>query len=257
MIPDKKYVFISGLHRSGTSVLNKMISSSDQISGFDNTGVWEDEGQHLQTVFKTASEHGGPGKFAFDPKAQLNENSELTIPLNQKKLYSEWSKHWDMSRDVFIEKSPPNIIRTRFLQAMFPNSYFITILRHPVAVSYATQKWSRTSMDKLINHWLVAHEVYLEDRKYLKREMTFSYEEMVRKPEHILRSIEDFLQIQLTYDGRLRNQNDKYFSMWGKPNIWDLFHNSRKLIKKYESRVAKFGYSLTNLDTHPSAFFFR
>jgi hypothetical protein len=251
MTDNKKYVFISGLHRSGTSVLNKMIASSEQVSGFENTGVWEDEGQHLQTVFNIAKKYGGPGKFAFDSDARLDESSELITTANQKKLFSEWNKYWNMERSVLVEKSPPNIIRTRFLQAMFPQSYFITILRHPIAVSYATQKWSRTSMNKLIDHWLIAHETYMEDRKFLKREMTFAYEEIVQKPEEVLRSIEAFLDIKLTYEGQLSNQNEKYFGMWGKRNLWDLFHNSDKLVEKYEPRVAKFGYSLKDFTLHP------
>jgi hypothetical protein len=256
MQTEKKYVFICGLHRSGTSVLNKMISSSAQVSGFENTGAWEDEGQHLQTVFKKAYEHGGPGKFAFDQEAHLDEKSGLITESNKKQLAEEWGKHWKFDKDILVEKSPPNLIRTRFLQAMFPNSYFITILRHPIAVSYATQKWSRTSMHKLLEHWLTAHEIYLEDRRFLENELVFAYEEIVQHPELVLESIEQFLDIELVYDGQLSNQNGKYFDMWGKRNRWDWFHNSKKLTKKCEVRVNRFGYSLTDFSKFPSGNFF-
>ena len=61
-----KFIFICGLHRSGTSLLYKILKSQKNISGMENTGVIEDEGQHLQTVFNAANKHGGPGKFGFD-----------------------------------------------------------------------------------------------------------------------------------------------------------------------------------------------
>jgi len=48
---DKKFVFISGLHRSGTSILHRILRSSEGISGFHDTNVPQDEGQHLQSVF--------------------------------------------------------------------------------------------------------------------------------------------------------------------------------------------------------------
>ena len=87
------------------------------------------------------------------------------------KLFDEWSQNWDLSKKFLVEKSPPNIIRTRFLQA--PNASFVTILRDPIAVSFATQKWSKTSIDSLFKHWLVCNQQYQEDSKDVKKINTF------------------------------------------------------------------------------------
>jgi hypothetical protein len=62
-------------------------------------------------------------------------------PENRQKLFEEWSRYWDVSKPYLLEKSPPNLIRTRFLQAMFPSSYFVVLLRHPIPVALATQPW--------------------------------------------------------------------------------------------------------------------
>ena len=72
---EKKFIFISGLHRSGTSLLYKILKEQDEISGLSKTNELEDEGQHVQTVYKPAYEFGGVGKFGFDIKARLDENS--------------------------------------------------------------------------------------------------------------------------------------------------------------------------------------
>src|SRR5262245_49725427 len=153
----KRVLLICGLHRSGTSILHRLLREHPATSGFSDTGVFQDEGQHLQSVFPAAYHFGGAGRFAFYPKAHLTESSELVTDANRNKLLREWGAYYDLSKDVLLEKSPPNIIRSRFFQAMFPDSCFVFIVRHPIAVSIATTKWSRTSVAELMFHWRIAH----------------------------------------------------------------------------------------------------
>ena len=51
----QQLVFVGGLHRSGTSLVHRCLAEHPSASGFRNTGVWEDEGQHLQTVYLPAA----------------------------------------------------------------------------------------------------------------------------------------------------------------------------------------------------------
>ena len=245
-IKKHKFIFICGLHRSGTSLLYKILKEQKNISGHENTGVIEDEGQHFQSVFNPANKYGGPGKFGFNTESYLDENSKLITKKNKEKLYREWSKHWDLNKEFLIEKSPPNLVRTLFLQAMFPNSFFITILRHPIATSLATKKWSKTSHYSLINHWLVCHNQYLEDKKKLKNSLDVNYEDLINHPKETLKIIENFLNTQVVLiDNTIRKGvNDKYLSLWqkNKRNIFNKF-NIRKTERNFEMRINKFGYS--------------
>ena len=93
-------------------------------------------------MFLPAKAYGGPGRFGFHPEAALTESSVLVTAENRARLWAQWSKHWDTDADVLLEKSPPNLIRCRFLQAMFSGACFVVIQRHPVAVSLATQRWT-------------------------------------------------------------------------------------------------------------------
>jgi len=252
----KKFVFISGLHRSGTSVLSKVLANQSDVSGFHDTGVPRDEGQHLQTVFQPASYYGGAGKFGFNSDAALNENSEILTERNKAKLRSEWSMLWNAQKSVFIEKSPPNIIRTRFLQEVFPNSYFITIVRHPIAVSYATQKWSKTSISSLIEHWLTCHDIYINDRKYLNNEIWFTYEHLVNKPKLIINHIAKFLDTDIDYQGEFSNENHQYFSRWDCSKLYFMHQfQKQKIISKFEERINSFGYSLIDVNTYSENIF--
>ena len=65
---NRKYVFICGMPRSGTSMLGRNIARLVDCTDLKNTGTIEDEGQNVQNVYPTAHELWGPGRFGFDPE---------------------------------------------------------------------------------------------------------------------------------------------------------------------------------------------
>ncbi len=242
-----QFVFIGGLHRSGTSILFRCMREHPQISGFKDTGVSEDEGQHLQSVYQPAIVYGGPGKFGFNSESHLTENSPLINEDNRRKLFSEWEEYWNLEKPVLLEKSPPNLIRTRFLQQMFPNSYFVVLMRNPIAVAYATQKWSNTSISSLIEHWLVCHERFESDKTRLNRVITLKYEDFVSNPQAGLSQLYAFLGLN-DYPNSLEIRTDvnaKYLMKWSEQQKSPSDYEEVVSIKeKFEERVAHLDYSL-------------
>ncbi len=113
----------------------------------------------------------------------LTENSPLLTAENQEKIFQEWSRYWDMTKPLLLEKSPPNILKTRFLQELFPNSYFITITRHPIAASYATMGWGKRDLKSLLEHWITCHNIFQQDKEYLENLFVLKYEDFVEDPE--------------------------------------------------------------------------
>jgi len=243
---DKKFIFIAGLHRSGTSLLDQIIKSHPKISGFQNTGVPEDEGQHLQSVYKVAKAFGGPGKFAFHSESYMNETHPLATEENAKKLFTEWSSYLDISKKYLVEKSPPNIIRTRFLQNLFPESKFIIILRHPIAVSFATKRWSDGSISELIEHYLLAYEAFFKDMKSLQNVHIIKYEEFILMPQETMDKIFMYLELQsISIEEKiLKNINEKYFLEWEKEKEIMGKNELDNIYLKFEERVNNLGYSL-------------
>jgi len=245
-----KFVFICGLHKSGTSPLFRILREHPEISGFGDTGVPEDEGQHLQTVFPAGNVYGGPGCFGFMPEAHLTEQSELITADNRRRLFEEWSRYWDLTKPWLLEKSPPNLIRTRFLQAVFPDSYFIVISRHPVAVSLATSKWVNSSLDSLVEHWLHCHRLFRQDSPYLHHVLVIRYEDLIQASEPTLRQVYRFLGLTPHFSAALNpDGNERYFSVWRKL-LSEETHTCavlRHLAEKYEQEVQLYGYSLADL----------
>jgi hypothetical protein len=247
-----KFAFVGGLHRSGTTPLARWLGDHPEVSAFRDTGAPEDEGQHLQDVFKPAGGHGGAGQFAFDPAAHLTEASDLLRDDTRARLWDSWSVHWDLSRSVLVEKSPPNLIRTRFLQAAFADSptYFIVITRHPIVVGLSTKKWPghrHYGIRELVEHWAAAHELFLEDAERLANVRLVRYEDMVADPGTALAQMFAFLDLE-PYTGEWEARpglNRRYLKRWRRIPLGPL---TRPVFTGFddalEARVRRFGYSL-------------
>lgn len=253
---DHTFIFVAGLHRSGTSIIFKTLRDHPEISGFEKTRVPEDEGQHLQTVFATAKEYGGAGRFGFDPASHLDETSPLATEENAKKLFSQWSPYWDLSQPCLLEKSPPNLVRTRFFQALFPNSYFVVLTRHPAAMAFAEQKYKRDlTIRHLLEHWFVTHERFDADRAHLRRVRVVKYEDFVAAPAETLAPIFSDLGIGQVPPSRkvLSTVNEKYLGQWHsfRRNLLTR-GRARRLVGEFSQRAHHFGYDLELVEKlHP------
>jgi hypothetical protein len=270
---DRRYVFICGMPRSGTSMLGRNVGRLADCTDLKNTGTFEDEGQNVQNVYPTAHELGGPGRFGFDTRAHRTESSTLLTPENVSKLRTIWHTYWDNAKRIYVEKTPGNLLATRFLQAAFPNSCFVLIRRHPVPVAMACQKWkfNVTSLDNLFRHWLHCHALFEGDRKYLKRVYELRYEDYVEHQDKYHKEIAAFIGTQVpeppkddTYRHvtQWRNPfglrvpengmekaspiyNQKYLDRWHKllnESPFRVYY--RYLVRTYESRFSQYGYSL-------------
>ncbi len=267
--PDpKRLVFVGGLHRSGTTPFAKILDGHPEISGLVDTGVREDEGQHLQRVYPKAKVYGGSGRFAHHPEAHLTETSPLTSAANAQAMLDSWSPHWDTSRRFLVEKSPPNLIMGRFLQAQFPGSGLIVVVRHPVAVALSNKKWRRItstnprkfqSLNQMVEHWLAAHTILAADAPHLDRLLVVHYERLIQNPDDELERVQSFLGLSQPIDSSKlsRSHSDSYaqrwasYEAWWRPGGWQ-----RRIIgSRHADDIAAFGYDwadLSGFSQHPT-----
>lgn len=232
-----RMVFICGLHRSGTTLLERLFATRFEVS-FLRANKPQSEGQHLQTVFPTAREYGGPGRFAFS--LEMAEKLENLTDHKQcrREILAEWSNFVVGGSRVLLEKSPPNLTKIWWLRRVFPGSMFVIVTRDPRAVSTATQKWGVTSLDELMRHWDVAYSKAMNDFSDSDC-VVCRYEDLTEDPDKELERLGEFLKLrprpkQDEIEDRFKkmvNSNDKYIEAHGG--------------KSYGAGVwEKFGYSL-------------
>lgn len=244
-IASERLLFVGGLHKSGTSILHRCVADHSRISGFSETGVVRDEGQHLQSIFPPARKWGGMGRFGFQSASHLTERSTLVDQASADQLLREWSRYWDLEKEVLVEKSPPTLIRARFLQALFPRARFVVILRHPIAVSYSTARWVEMPLHQLVGHWVRCHRIFEEDRRDIRRLKVVRYEDFAAEPQRILDSVYRFAGLEperLTREVK-RRTNRKYLRRWTRLKLLPRSATYRKrIVQRYEDAVTSFGY---------------
>ncbi len=160
----ERMVFICGLHRSGTTLLEHYLASHFELSILRAT-VPENEGQHIQTVYSTAKSFGGPGRFAFNPALGAELEALGTDPALGTQILDQWKPFVVGNAPALLEKSPPNLARIGWLRKVFPGARFVILTRDPRAAAAATQKWAKTSLPELMMHWNVAHSAALADMR--------------------------------------------------------------------------------------------
>lgn len=249
-------LFICGLHRSGTSILARLLGSAPGTHAMTCTGVPEDEGQHLQDVFAPASVYGGPGLFALNPGSHLTENSELATADNAHAILRAWVPHWHLPEGqrlrwgaqpgtaVVLEKSPPNLVRTRFLQKLFPRARFVVLRRHPAVVAASTQKMCPDrDVTTLLQHWLVAHNQYDVDAPHLAVVHELRYEDLLADPGTSLRRLAEAVGIDRRFNRSLLEpgRTGLHLRTWQRISAaippGDLY--------QVEAKIHRYGYSLT------------
>lgn len=259
-IDPARLVFVGGLHRSGTTPFAKVLAEHPDIAGLVDTGVREDEGQHLQKVYPKAKVYGGSGRFAYAEAAHLTEASPLVNAPNAAAMVAAWTPHWDTTKALLVEKSPPNIVMGRFLEATFPGSAFIVVVRHPVAVALSNKKWRKftssnprkfQTLSGLVDHWMHAHDILAGDLAHMQRALVVHYERLVSDPSAELARVDEFLGLTtpLPTSAFSGAHGASYATWWDelkspmRPGGWQ----RRAIERKYAERMLDFGYDVADI----------
>ncbi|MDC0886790.1 sulfotransferase [Altererythrobacter sp.] len=195
-----RYVFVAGLHRTGTSLTARLLGESEHVASIARSPAPENEGSFLQGAIPHTALHGIPGQFATDPAQHLVEGCAYDTQAVRDRMEADWDKWFERSvassdTPWRLEKSPVNLTRMRLYQQLFPMAQFVIILRHPSTMAAALAKWTDTLPSDLIDYALDAYEQMLADLAHLHAATVVRYEDLVANPDSTLAGLFAFLDL--------------------------------------------------------------
>jgi hypothetical protein len=264
-VTGERLVFLGGLHRSGTTPLARAMGSHPEISGLSGTDVAEDEGQHLQDVYPRIKTFGGMGRFARSAAAHLTEESPLVSPESARRLVASYAPYWDLERRLLLEKTPANLIMGRFLQALFPGSALVVVVRHPIVAALALEKWNplvvnrrgrrRTTLSGRVQNWMDAHAYLSADLSHLPRALVLRYEDLVDRPVSELARVRSLLELgsPIPADSIRPGRSAPYTEKWEQMSRGTPLQRRtrRRIIERFGPDMTTYGYDPETLTTLP------
>lgn len=190
-----RYVFIGGVHRSGTTLLADCLEAHPEVRGLPAWAAPEGEGAFLQGAIPHDALSGVPGRFALEHGARMVEGGPYDRLDVRDRMRADWDLWYPTGGLWRVEKSPVNLLRARLYQQLFPACQFVFVLRHPLAVARATAKWSDAGEAALLAHWEAAHAALIEDLPRLHNWMVLRLEDLCADPERELARAFAFLRL--------------------------------------------------------------
>ena len=187
---DQDPIFVLGMPRSGSTLVDQIISSHSQVDGT----------QELPNIIKIAAELNSNNDNTY-PEI-LNELDELKFTEMGKNYLSEttWARN---NAPFFIDKMPNNFIHIGLIKTILPNAKIIDTRRDPMDTCFSCYKqfFARgqlftysledlgnyyTDYIKAMNHW---HNVYGKDI------FTVHYDNVINKTEETIRELIDYCNL--------------------------------------------------------------
>jgi hypothetical protein len=185
------WLFILGLNNSGTTLLVDLLKTHPSVRWLPN------EGQYLTGALPLPRTYGVARNFSRRP--DIFHWTEETDPTPALRIKYDWAMHYQNRPGILLEKSPPNILRSRWLQQNFQPSRFVTIIRHPYAVCEGIRRREHHTIEEAALHWVRANELMLEDVLHLQNCLCVSYEDFCLHPEIYLERLESFLGLDVPF----------------------------------------------------------
>ena len=189
-LPDRpeKHLFIICMNNSGSTLLERILRDCQNAIAFPAKPDAQTNGQQFVREYMPI-----PGRI--DKKFRriwtehadiLEDESCYNWPMIKKRWRMRWSRNPKFnaaSTRVFLEKSPPNVLRAPMLQKHFENSFFILMQRNPYAVSEGIRRRTGLPLHRCIRHWIRCAQKQMQNERELRRAITLNYEDLSERAQ--------------------------------------------------------------------------
>ena len=192
---DQDPIFILGMPRSGSTLVDQIISSHSKVDGT----------QELPNIIKIASELNSNNQNTYPEILKELDESKLSEMGNNYLSETIWARK---NAPFFIDKMPNNFIHIGLIKTILPNAKIIDTRRDPMDTCFSCYKqfFARgqlftysledlgnyyTDYIKAMNHW---HNVYGKDI------FTVHYDNVINKTEETIRELIDYCNLPFEKD---------------------------------------------------------
>lgn len=166
--PKNAYIFILCPPYSGSTVLWKLVATASSVSSLPS------EGQFIPEVME-----------------QMRQNPwDYQVKLPWERIKNVWDSKWDLSKPFLIEKSPPNLIRSKEIEEHFQPVHFIIMVRNPYAHCEGLIRRNGWDANTAAEFSAARLQDQVENAKRLSGAVRFTYESLVATPFEVVRKIE-------------------------------------------------------------------
>jgi Sulfotransferase family len=190
-LADGDFVFIACMNNSGSTLLHRYLKACSNAVSLPL------EGQSLVpgTAMSLPWEHGitrlwTEQSHLFDGDGRYDWNAIREI------WFDAWRSHPNYGSAtplVYLEKSPPNVLRAELLQREFPPAHFLVMVRDPYAATEGVSRTAKCSVARAVEHWVAASRKQVENIESLGSVLWFRYEDLCRDPAAIAQRIREYL----------------------------------------------------------------
>lgn len=199
-----KPIFIFSLPRSGSTLLQRVLSSHEEIATSAEPWlllplltIFEDGSNYSEYYFKTA-QHAIDDFIGGLPETEtdyLNEVSQFAL-----NLYDKHAKHHKPSANYFIDKTPRYALIADKVVDSFPDAKFIFLWRNPLSIiASSMETWGAGRW----NLYLIKVDLYKGLQKLLElyvrnpdRYCSINYEFLISDNEKAMKKVQDFIGIK-------------------------------------------------------------
>lgn len=240
-----QWLFVIGVNNSGTTLLAKMLETHPELK------VMPQEGQLLTDALPRPDVLGVVRIWTerLDAFRWTRDSAGACVDDVKK----SWRPYFPTTQKYLVEKSPPNTVRSLWLQEHFVPSSFIAIVRNPYAVCEGIRRRNQYSLQRAAIHWVTANQIMLEDMKLLRRCVFLKYEDLTSDVPGSMEKLRYFLGLRAQFDLEACTHVTAHTMCEDQEGVHDMNHQSVSRLSREEldlindiagTMMRRFGYEL-------------
>ena len=173
---EHKFLFILTPPYCGSTLLNQILSTSNNLSCNNHLGVRE--GQLLPEV----------KDIMF-----YNKGWDSNVMYPWKKIKKVWMQYWDQRKIILMDKTTTNIMRVSEIKKVFNNTCFLAMVRNPYAQVEGLIRRNGSTIEYAASFALKCLKYQKENIEREKNILFLSYEDLCDNKEKSIKKIKEFI----------------------------------------------------------------